>query len=280
MSDADPWIEALRRSHDRFAGLVDGLDDARLREPSYDDDWSIAQVASHLGSQAEIFQLFLDAGLGDTPSPGLEQFTPIWEQWNTMSAPEQVGRSIGANEAFVSRVEGLAEEDRERFDADVFGGRRDLAGVLAMRLGEHAVHTWDVEVALHRDAVVAPEAVELLLGTLPGMVQRAGRGHGAPDEDADDDTDDGTDGGTDDGTDDPQDETFVVETTAPDRRWLLRVAAEVSLEDGPEAGDDALRLPAEAFLRLVYGRLDPDHTPDEVTGDDRLPRLREVFPGF
>lgn len=44
--------------------------------------------------------------------------------------------------------------------------------------------------------------------------------------------------------------------------------------------DGELQLPAEALLRLFYGRLDPDHTPaDSAEGID-LDRLRKVFPGF
>lgn len=39
-----------------------------------------------------------------------------------------------------------------------------------------------------------------------------------------------------------------------------------------------LRLPAEAFARLVYGRLDPDHTPPGDHGS-ALDTLRRVFPG-
>ncbi len=40
-----------------------------------------------------------------------------------------------------------------------------------------------------------------------------------------------------------------------------------------------LVLPAEAWSRLLYGRLDPDHTP-EFTGDAALlDTLRAVFPG-
>jgi hypothetical protein len=39
-------------------------------------------------------------------------------------------------------------------------------------------------------------------------------------------------------------------------------------------------LPAEAFVRLVYGRLDPDHTPPVETGGDELDALRKVFPGL
>jgi hypothetical protein len=49
-------------------------------------------------------------------------------------------------------------------------------------------------------------------------------------------------------------------------------------EDG--ATDGELLLPTESFLRLVYGRLDPDHTPPlELTGPVTLDELRAVFPG-
>ena len=38
-------------------------------------------------------------------------------------------------------------------------------------------------------------------------------------------------------------------------------------------------MPAEAFIRLVYGRLDPAHTP-AVDGDAALlDQLRATFPG-
>jgi hypothetical protein len=47
--------------------------------------------------------------------------------------------------------------------------------------------------------------------------------------------------------------------------------------------DPDLTLPAEALLRLVYGRLDPDHAPPDVgaTGDQAalVERLRVIFPG-
>jgi Mycothiol maleylpyruvate isomerase N-terminal domain len=50
-----------------------------------------------------------------------------------------------------------------------------------------------------------------------------------------------------------------------------------SLPDDGGAPD--LTLPAEALIRLVYGRLDPDHTPP-VEGDlALLDSLRSVFPG-
>ena len=253
MSDVTDWIKAYRQSHDRFTELVEGLDADALGGRSY-HDWTLAQVASHLGSQAEIFQLFLDAGLSLRPLPAQEDLAAIWDEWNAMSALEQAGRAVGANEAFVRRLEELPEDDRSRYEADLFGQRQDLTGLLSMKVGEHAVHTWDIDVALHPDAVVLPAAVDLLVDTLPDRTGRAGKP-----------------------TDDVPD--VVVETSGPDRRWRLSVHPEVRLAEEGEASDDPLRLPAEAFLRLVFGRLDPAYTPAEVQ-DARLSALREVFPGF
>ena len=40
-------------------------------------------------------------------------------------------------------------------------------------------------------------------------------------------------------------------------------------------------MPAEAFIRLIYGRLDTEHTPATVSGDLAvLSQLRSIYPGF
>jgi hypothetical protein len=51
--------------------------------------------------------------------------------------------------------------------------------------------------------------------------------------------------------------------------------------DGGEVGAGAadLTLFAEAFVRLVYGRLDPVHTPPFDGDAALLDQLRAVFPG-
>jgi hypothetical protein len=41
-----------------------------------------------------------------------------------------------------------------------------------------------------------------------------------------------------------------------------------------------LELPSEAFIRLVYGRLDPAHTPEVSGRPTVLEELRRAFPGF
>jgi hypothetical protein len=53
-------------------------------------------------------------------------------------------------------------------------------------------------------------------------------------------------------------------------------AAEIEAE--VEGDPERLTLPAEAFVRLVYGRLDPEHDAG-VDESIALDGLRDVFPG-
>jgi len=82
------------------------------------------------------------------------------------------------------------------------------------------------------------------------------------------------------GRSDGVERTIAISTTNPDRLFALTVDAErVSLSPGSESVDARLELPAESFIRLVYGRLDPGHTPSAVADDATLDQLRRLFPG-
>ena len=131
----------------------------------------------------------------------------------------------------------------------------DLAGVARMRLGEHAVHTWDIAVALDPSATVAPDAVGLLIDTIGPLAARTGKPDG-------------------------KERRLQVVTSTPERQFVLETGDAISLkESAGEEGLLELRLPAESLVRLVYGRLDPDHTP--VAADSAgLDELRALFPGF
>lgn len=259
MPDVSSWITAVRASHDRFAGLVGPLDEQAVTGPSYDTEWSIADVASHLGSQGEIFGLFLESGLTGAPAPAGADFGPIWDRWNALPPATQVIESVRGDERFVRRVEGLSDAERAAFSMDLFGSRQDLAGLLATRLGEHAVHVWDIAVALDPAATVAADAVELLVDELPARAARGGKAVVAVGP-------------------------LAVATSDPARRFALTVGEDVVLapvdpEAAADAGTAALELPAEALLRLVFGRLDPAHTPAGAD-EARLAVLRQDFPGF
>jgi hypothetical protein len=76
-----------------------------------------------------------------------------------------------------------------------------------------------------------------------------------------------------------------VTTTDPDRRFILETGDEVTLvtaDEGtaPGPGVFELRLPAEAFVRLIYGRMDEAHTPPTENTGVELDELRPIFPGF
>src|SRR5580700_8027417 len=144
----DPWISALRHSHDRLQALVEPLGQDQLEQRSYASEWSIAQVLSHLGSGAEIFSLFLDAGLAGQDPPGREAFGPIWDRWNAKPPAEQAADSMTVNEAFVTRVESLDADALDGLHLAMFGMDLDAPRLLRMRLSEHAVHTWDVGIAV------------------------------------------------------------------------------------------------------------------------------------
>ncbi len=225
--------------------------------PSYASEWTVAQVLSHLGVQAEFFSLVLDAGLTGDPPPGPAAMPPIWDRWNARAPEIQASESVAANERLVGRLESLDASALHAFHVSLFGAERDVVGLLRLRLGEHAVHTWDVAVALDPAATIAGDAVELLIDNLPEMVGRVGRPA-------------------------PRPLTLAVSTSDPERRFTL-AADGVRLDPWTDqVTGGSLRLPAEALFRLVYGRLDPAHTPPlqlDAPGV-ALDNLRGVFPGF
>jgi uncharacterized protein (TIGR03083 family) len=247
-------VSAVRASHDRLSAIVAGLDADSLRAQSYDEDWTIADVLSHLGSGAEIFSLSMEAGVTGGEPPTMAEFQPIWDSWNARTPQEQAAQSMAANEALVSRIESLTPAEREAFSITLFGRMTlDLAGFLGMRLSEHAVHTWDVAVVIDPAARIAQDAVGLLAVRLPTMVGFMGKKRDQP-------------------------SVIEVSTTDPAVTFTLDTGG-VELLPGSTGAAASLALPAEAFVRLVYGRLDDDAdiaSADGVTAAE----LRAVFPGF
>jgi uncharacterized protein (TIGR03083 family) len=253
-TDPTPWVSAIRASHDRLSAMVAGLDADGLRKQSYAKEWTIADALSHLGSGAEIFSLMTESGVTGAEPPAMAEFQPIWDTWNARTPEEQAAQCFIANEALVSRVESLSAAERESFTVLMFGRMpMDLAGVLGMRLSEHAVHAWDVEVALDPNARIAPDAVGLLAVRLPMMTGFMGK---------------------------QQEASTVVEVTTSDPAMTFTLdTGGVTLTPGSTGASASLALPAESFVRLVYGRLDDDADIASAVGVT-IPELQAVFPGF
>ena len=256
-NEAYAGIAAFRASHERVSALVADLDEAALTAPSYADEWTIGQVLSHLGSQSVIMDRFLRAGLAGDGTPDGSLMPPIWDEWNAMAPRAWRDRSIAATEASLAIFESLDDAAVEGFGLDFFGTTLDLADFVGLRLGEHALHAWDIEVALDPTATVASDAIDFLVDRLGRTAARAGK---------------------------PSPEPFRVRvgTTNPAREFVVAVGDSVSISetDADERYDGALDLPAEAFVRLVYGRLDTDHCPAVTEAGHRgLSDLRATFPG-
>lgn len=272
MAEARAWISALRDSHDRLISIVDSLSPDQLTGPSNCNDWTIAQVLSHLGSQAEIFSLVVEAGIGDGQAPGRDVFPAIWDAWNAKDPVQQAEDFKGADTAFVEQIESLDDKQLEDFKVAMFGMDLDASGAFSMRLTELALHSWDVAVVLDPRARVWKAATELLIDVVAQRAGRMGKPVGGPMR-------------------------VLIETVDPDRTFTLVVGEDVSLvtgsddsaSDGASDGDhnegpdgrQRLQIPAEAFLRLLAGRMDPNHTPREVKAEGvGLDSLRAVFPGY
>ncbi|MFC0534131.1 maleylpyruvate isomerase N-terminal domain-containing protein [Phytohabitans kaempferiae] len=263
MSAADPVIAVLRTGHDDLAGLVSGLSDDELAGPSGAAEWDISQVLSHLGSGAVIGRATLQAALDGEPNPGHEFNLTTWDKWNAMSRRERAEGFLQADESLTALYESLDADTRERLRIDVgfLPAPVDVATAARMRLSELALHVWDVRVGFDEHATMAADATAILLHTAPGMLAWAGKA-------------------------DPLDGrrlVLQVTTTDPASVFALRLEAPISVDAVvPETTDGTLTLPAEAWLRLVAGRLGPRYTPDAVvaTGAADLDLLRRVFPGY
>lgn len=256
----ESWLSALRNSHQRLSGLAASLSADELAGPSYDDEWSIAQVLSHLGSGAEIFALVLRAGVDGKPAPGADVFQPLWDRWNAKPPQQQVEDALKADADLLAHLDRLDDGERQSWHLTMYGGDQNLGDLVRMRLGEHAVHTWDVAVACDPAATLSPDATELLVDTLDRVVRRAGK---APEQPL----------------------SVHVDTERPSRHFLLHANSNGAqlerLESPTPTGDDpVLGVSAEGLIRLVYGRLDPDHTPPLHADGTDLNVLRSVFPGF
>jgi uncharacterized protein (TIGR03083 family) len=251
----DGVLRALRDSTERLRTLVEDLDDAQIVGPSYCRDWSLADVLSHLGSGALIMERRLHDTLAGVDMP--DEFAPtLWDEWNAKTPRSKVTDGLAADEQLIESLEAIGQEDRARLIISVGPLALGFDEFASMRLNEHACHTWDVEVMFDPTARIPDGQAALVVGNLELIARFTARPVDGPER------------------------RLRIRTIDPVRLFSIDVtpvAAAFAEWDG--AGEPDLELPAEAFCRLVYGRLDPEHTPDVRGSRDDLDLLRRVFPG-
>jgi uncharacterized protein (TIGR03083 family) len=247
-------LPPLAQSVQHLRELVRSLDADQLESPSYDADWSIADVLSHLGSGAVLMARRLEAALSGEPLAD-DAAQPVWDEWNAKSPQAQADDALAEDERLGKAFDAVDDADRQRIEFPFGPVSVNFETAAALRLNEHALHTWDIEVMGDRGAGLPTDAAAVIIDNL-GLIGRfAARPTG--------------------------DEREVrIRTHDPVRHFTVRLtpeAAQLLEGDGGVAPD--LELPAESFCRLVYGRLDADHSPAVRANGEVLELLRRVFPG-
>jgi uncharacterized protein (TIGR03083 family) len=254
--DPEPYrahVDALRSSVERLRDLAAPMSEEELTAGAYPTEWTVAQVLSHLGSGAVIVQRRLEDALAGRDTP--DDFAPaVWDTWNAKGPVAQRDDALAADAALLARIEAVPPDDAETFASAMGPMRLGFAQFVGMRLNEHAFHTWDIEVVADPAATLPAQVVALVVDNLELVARFTGRPTG--------DT-----------------TTFTVATTGPQREFTVALTPDgVTLTPGAAAGSPDVELPAEAFARLVYGRLDTKHTPSGEHGP-ALDLLRRLFPG-
>ncbi|TMR94998.1 maleylpyruvate isomerase family mycothiol-dependent enzyme [Nonomuraea basaltis] len=263
MSSADAVIATLRTGHDSLAELVSKLSEDDLARPSGAAEWDISQVLSHLGSGAEIAQTTVQAALDGKPNPGGDFNVTVWDRWNAMTRRQRADGFLQASHTQTGLYESLDAGTREslRIDVGFMPAPVDVATAARLRLSELTLHSWDVRVGFDEHATLPPDATNELLHQSPDLLEWIGKAELLDGKHA----------------------VIQVTTSGPASVFALRLNARISADfDVPEKPDGTLTLPAEAWLRLVAGRLAPQHTPSGVvtTGAADIELLRRVFPGY
>jgi uncharacterized protein (TIGR03083 family) len=244
-------VEVLLTSVDHLREIVEGLTPDQIEASAYPTEWSIADVLSHIGSGAEIMERFLaDAVAGvETPADFAQS---VWDAWNAKAPQAQAADALVADRSYVDALASLPEAERAGFTFAMGPMTFDFPGFVGLRLNEHALHTWDIEVTGDPRASLRPDATDLVIDNL----EMTARYTGQPVE---------------------AEERVTVRTSEPQRSFIISTGPTVTLAPGA-SGEPDLEIPAEGLIRLVYGRLDPDHTPP-IGGSADLDALRRVFPG-
>ena len=249
-------IYALRSSVDRLGGLVGPLDDTSLSAAGPIRPSGLSPMSCPISVQEPCISLRrLLATLDDTEPP--DDFNQrIWDEWNAKSPREKAKDGLAADAQLMAALEEVGPEDRARFKSAMGPLELDWDAFIGMRLNEHLLHEWDVAVALDANALLAQDGTEVVIDNLELIARFTSKQKGDP-------------------------RTIMVSTIDPERSFVVTIKPDqVEFTSVDPADEPEISMPAESFIRLVYGRLDPAHTPLSVVGERALlDQLRSVFPG-
>lgn len=252
------WVSALGDAHERLALIVNDLSPDDMNFQSYEKDHTITQLLCHLGAGAETGLAAFRAAARGLPPPSPDVLNAIRKVWANR-APEHVASEVlAADEQYIRFLENMPDDELVALRIFLYIRKVGIVPVVRPRLGELAIHAWDIETVYEPATLVAADAVDLLVRDLAELPPWFGK---------------------------PQGRNFRVQVTteSPECHFVIDVNERVTVVSGKPAGavDGHLIMPAEALVRLVFARLDPERTPEvEAVGEVSLDDVRAIFPGY
>jgi uncharacterized protein (TIGR03083 family) len=259
-------VHALSRAeYELQVAYLEQLPPEGWTEQSACRDWQVYQVVSHIGSQPEITGAVLRAGVRGEPPMTDEERRAIWDRFDNYRPDEVFPAYRANNEAWYRLVDSFSEEELGQ-TIQWFAGPMTIAGMLASRLNEQALHTWDIRWARDRNAKLTPEVVSTLIeGNLaPFRVKQLTRVEAAPRLSG---------------------HTIQLHLRDPEGAVHFILDPDGAQARQGNAAPVALsaELPAEGFVRLIWGRYDVRlglASGELKLSDDSLAdELQALFPG-
>ncbi|MBX5490261.1 MAG: maleylpyruvate isomerase family mycothiol-dependent enzyme [Chloroflexi bacterium] len=221
------------------ARLTDELraDPSLWDRPSACSEWTVGDVACHMAESNDRFLQIVSAALDGQPVP---EFSPQ-QRAERQAAVKARGRDavlaqlVERVNAVFDRLENATPEGLAR-TVTVPAGTLSMAQVASQRLSEVALHSWDIRSAADPRAGLAPATVPLLLDGVLGSVGRLA-GRRVPADRA---------------------LTYYLDLSGEAGGPVTLTLADgqaTARRGAPAHADVTLHLPAEAAIRLFWGRL-------------------------
>jgi uncharacterized protein (TIGR03083 family) len=220
-----------------LAAYARTLDAAGWDAPTWCPGWTVREIVAHLAEGMDRFGQQVQGGLSGQPVEfSMTERDARRAQVKALPDAELIDRLERNTAAFYDRLAPLSDDDLARPSVPMAAGITPVLQVAYLRLHEPALHRWDVRIMRDPAATVEPHAAALLsdyvlagaprlakadaLGDSPGvaLADTAGEGGGPV-----------------------------------TLRWQ---GGQVKVARGiPPTTDVTLRLPIEALIRLIWGRL-------------------------
>ncbi|MBI2913956.1 MAG: DinB family protein [Chloroflexi bacterium] len=159
--DPQSWVlKALREAGNSLLSELHGLDDPGLSSRPADEDWSLKEIAAHLGDAEELALAQLTAiveGKGG-PLPAWDiDVLPLERDYQAADAGEALSQFTRLRRETTYLLWGLSQADWERAGEHPYRGRVTL-GQIARELAQHDLeHLWQARRVKEKLAALVTE---------------------------------------------------------------------------------------------------------------------------